>query len=111
MFCPQCGASNPDNTRYCASCGAMLGEDSAFQYNAAAETPKCSNTGMLVWSIITTVFFGVLFGLIALVNAISAPKQPTAELQEEKLKASKTWNIVGTVIGVVFFIIRSSGII
>lgn len=36
MFCPKCGATNPDGAKFCAGCGATLGGSGAFAAGTGA---------------------------------------------------------------------------
>ncbi len=36
MFCPKCGATNPDGAKFCAGCGAVLGGAGAFAAGTGA---------------------------------------------------------------------------
>ncbi|MBM6676605.1 zinc-ribbon domain-containing protein [Olsenella uli] len=40
MFCPRCGSRLPDGAKFCASCGARLGEKSAGPAPAPAPAPQ-----------------------------------------------------------------------
>ncbi len=46
MFCPHCGASNPDDTRFCTNCGASLAAGSAPV--AAAAPPPAAPAALVV---------------------------------------------------------------
>ncbi len=41
MFCPNCGTNVPDSTKFCPTCGSVLGSESApeFTPQSAPETP------------------------------------------------------------------------
>jgi hypothetical protein len=39
MYCPQCGASAPDNTKFCRSCGLPLATIANFVASGGAELP------------------------------------------------------------------------
>lgn len=74
MFCPKCGTQNPDDGRFCRSCGADLGNVSA------ALSGKISKPQNLVdrkgrpvnWeSAITKIFTGAAFLVVAVVLGIT----------------------------------------
>lgn len=45
MFCPKCGAENPEGSKFCSKCGAELGA-SAKPSDAVAKPEAESSTGM-----------------------------------------------------------------
>lgn len=59
------------------------------------------NVGMLVFSIIVMIFFSPLFGILALLQTVSAHDQPTDELEAQKLRYAKIFNIIGIALTVV----------
>ena len=75
MFCPGCGTQNPDNGRFCRSCGANLGNVSR------ALTEKLSQPQNLVdhkgkpvnWeSAIGKFFMGIAFFVVSIVLAFTS---------------------------------------
>ena len=131
-FCPQCGATVPDGTPVCPQCGISLtAQQPQYQqpqqpvppvqqipqgtpyqqpyqvpYGAPMGTPPSgqTNTGMLVWSIIT-IFFCTILGVIALVMTITAKNEMTGEGEQKKLKTAKILNLIGTIGGGLFVLI------
>ena len=115
MFCKNCGHQLKDGQKFCPSCGtAVAGEPR--QETVCAEpinteklytepTPEVKqtklNVGMLVWSILNTVFGSWLpvFGIIGLVMTVTAVNT-TPESAEKKLKTAKIMNILGTILAV-----------
>lgn len=69
-------------------------------YGAPMGTPPSgqTNTGMLVWSIIT-IFFCTILGVIALIMTVTAKNELTGEGEQKKLKTAKTLNLIGTIGG------------
>ena len=63
-------------------------------YGAPMGTPPSgqTNTGMLVWSIIT-IFFCTILGVIALIMTVTAKNELTGEGEQKKLKTAKTLNL------------------
>src|SRR5215213_9622771 len=74
MFCPKCGTQNPDDGRFCRSCGADLGNVSAA---LSGKLPKPHNLvdrkGRAVsWqSAITNIFMGFAFFTVSAILGIS----------------------------------------
>ena len=65
MLCPNCGGSNPDNSVYCANCGAVLqGQQAGMQPQPMAPIPN-----YLVHAILVTIFCCLPFGIVAIVYA------------------------------------------
>lgn len=75
-------------------------------YGAPMGTPPSgqTNTGMLVWSIIT-IFFCTILGVIALIMTVTAKNELTGEGEQKKLKTAKTLNLIGTIGGGLFVVI------
>lgn len=65
MFCPKCGATNPDGAKFCAGCGATLGAAPASTGAAAPAAPvrPKSGRGRVV---------GVIVGAVAIVAVAAA---------------------------------------
>lgn len=45
MFCPACGTKNPDDARFCASCGKPLPQGGTADYSVSAGTPNAMPMG------------------------------------------------------------------
>ena len=71
----------------------------AFQQ---AVTPYASG-GLIAWAVVTLLLC-LIPGVIALVNAIGINKAATVEEQQKKISSTKTWCIIGTVLGVISLI-------
>lgn len=59
MFCPQCGAKNPDSNKFCSKCGAALKAEAA----PAAPTPVAAGgktSGMSIAALIMGIL-GLIF--------------------------------------------------
>ncbi len=63
-----------------------------------------ANTGVVVFSVIVTVCFSMLFGIIALMMALKAPNEPTEELMEKKNRTAIIINVVGIIVSIFFSI-------
>ncbi len=74
MFCPKCGTQNPDDGRFCRSCGADLGNVSAA---LSGKMPKPEyvvdprKRGVSWEHAITKIFTGLAFLIVALILAFT----------------------------------------
>lgn len=89
-FCSRCGAALPPQAAYCPQCNAPAAGDPPIQY---------STGGMIAWSVVTLLLCTIP-GVVALVQTCGVNKCATRAEQEKKMSSAKTWNIVGTVLGV-----------
>ena len=111
MFCPKCGSENPDDARFCGSCGESLstahdapastsGEVSKViePSRPQEEVPAGLKYGILAASLIIPLI-GVIMGIVYLVKGES----------EDKKAAGRLWLYAG--VGIAFFyLIAGSGI-
>ncbi|MBM6675190.1 zinc ribbon domain-containing protein [Olsenella uli] len=63
MFCPKCGATNPDGAKFCAGCGATLGGAAA----SAATTGAVSQVGPVSSKHSKGRVVGIVVGVVAVV--------------------------------------------
>jgi hypothetical protein len=78
MFCPKCGTQNPDDGRFCRSCGADLGNVSAALTGRVPEPQKMVNRRgrPINWeSALTKLSMGVAFVIVSFILGVtkSAP--------------------------------------
>ena len=59
--------------------------------------------GLIAWSIVTLLLCTIP-GVVALVNAVGINKASSYEEQQKKISRTKTWCIIGTVLGVLALI-------
>jgi len=74
MFCPKCGTQNPDDGRFCRSCGADLGNVSAALTGRSPQVPYVVDPrkrGVSWESAITKIFTGIAFLTVAIILAVS----------------------------------------
>ena len=74
MFCPKCGIENPDNGKFCRSCGIDLGNVSAALTGKSPVLPYTVDPRKrgVSWEIsITKIFTGLAFLLVALILGFS----------------------------------------
>jgi len=83
MRCPSCQTDNPENTRFCRSCGATLA--GGMPADAPVAPHSKSNTGLIVAIVIGAVLFGcVFFGAI-----LAAIMFPVFAKSREKARQSQ----------------------
>ena len=93
-YCPKCGAELPSSSTYCTQCGN-------FTFD---ETPTPVPTGgMMAWSIITLLLCTIP-GIVAIVQTSGINKCATRAEQDKKISSARTWNIVGTVLGLLYLV-------
>ena len=69
MYCRNCNAQNPENSRYCNYCGAPLGDDCVPPDREL--TPPLNNSTAIISLIVNIVFFnilGIVFAILSLIN-------------------------------------------
>ena len=44
MFCPKCGAQNPDGAKFCGSCGAAISANAPAHATATPATPPLGSS-------------------------------------------------------------------
>ena len=104
-YCVNCGAQLPDGTRYCTNCGAQQGAASSYYQ---PPVPQYSTGGLVAWGIITLLLCTIP-GVVALVKVANINNARTVEEQQRAVSDVKTWCTVGTVLGVLFYIIGILG--
>ena len=113
MFCPQCGAANPDNAAQCAQCGTAMQPLAPPPPAAYAQAPPQGPVveSYLVPSILVTVLCCLPFGIPAIIYAAQVQEKlqrgDIAGAQQSS-KNAKTWCIVAVVapfVGLILYVI------
>ncbi len=108
MYCPKCGAENPENAKFCGSCGStmVIERNTGTQLNAAhnfqpKNTQAVSKEFKIVITIVSIVIplVGIIMGWIYMTNA-----------DPEKKKVGRLWLYVGIGSFIAYCILYSIGI-
>ncbi len=125
LVCPSCSHNNPDDSRFCQKCGSPLSESDRStrfepedrdrsgygEYGSGAGgdyVARSSPSGMLVWSILATVFCCQPAGIVAIVFtalAMSADGQGNYAQADRNLSTAKTWAWAAFGIGLAGYLI------
>ena len=106
--CPFCGEENRDQNTVCVRCGSVmsekaLAEGKAREEAAAAKASKAPaprpNGGLIVWSVLTLLFFCLVPGLAGLAYAVNLNCADTKKEQDRRANLAFIFCIVGTMIG------------
>jgi hypothetical protein len=95
LYCPTCGASNPDNAAVCAQCGRTL----------PAVRPAGVVANYLVFAILVTVFCCLPTGIAAIIFAAQVnTKLQAGDLAgaQQASKNAKMWVLISVAAGLLF---------
>lgn len=103
MLCPNCGGSNPDNSVYCANCGAVLRAQQAMM-----QPPHVPIPNYLVHAILVTILCCLPFGIVSIVYAAQVDSKAAngdyAGATESSENAKK-WALVALVCGLAIYVV------
>ena len=108
MNCPRCGKENLGNANYCEVCGEKLDDNVTQVQNNSSLQAKPQIKDYMVFSILTTIFCCIPFGIIAIVYSSKVSKLIAVgdfEGASNASRNSKIWNIAALVSGIVLGII------
>lgn len=118
-FCPNCGAQLPEGSTFCPNCGQKMTAQSANPVPAPVENPtpaanpapaaqqsatKPCPENYLAFSILTTVFCCVPFGVVGIVKSAQVSSKYSAGDYEGAVMASKDakkWSQIALICGLV----------
>lgn len=100
MFCPKCGAQNPEGVMNCVSCGSPMQAGAPAYVNNTQKVPN-----YLVWSILATIFCCNPIGIVGIIFASQVDGKLSTGDYNGAVESSKkaklfTWIAVGTTLGI-----------
>ena len=119
MICPRCGKENNDNSSYCETCGEKLYSEvmeqqiqqhTERQPNNIPEHGQQPINNYLAFSILTTIFCCIPFGIVAIAYSCKVSKLLSLGDITGAMTASgkaKRWIIVTITVGIIVDIIYS----
>ena len=108
MYCRNCNAQNPENSRYCNYCGAPLGDCVPPDREL---TPPLNNSTAIISLIMNIVIFnivGLIFAILSLVNYNdyeAALRTGNFLLAESRKNASKRYSKAAFIVAGIFLVI------
>ena len=108
MYCRNCNAQNPENSRYCNYCGAPLGDCVPPDREL---TPPLNNSTAIISLIMNIVIFnivGLIFAILSLVNYNdyeAALRKGNFLLAENRKNASKRYSKAAFIVAGIFLVI------
>ena len=108
MYCRNCNAQNPENSRYCNYCGAPLGDCVPPDREL---TPPLNNSTAIISLIVNIVIFnivGLIFAILSLVNYNdyeAALRKGNFLLAENRKNASKRYSKAAFIVAGIFLVI------
>ncbi len=114
MFCSHCGAENPEESRFCSSCGLALQDPQHPSAQPPAPPnqqpyygPVSSIDNNLVWAILATICCCTPTGVVAIVFAAQVNgrlEQGDVVGAQSAAKSARNWVIVSAGLGVLSWI-------
>ena len=103
MFCPKCGSENPDEAKFCGSCGANMSVEQKNVPPKIEETAKTSQVVSQELKIIM-IIVSILIPLVGIIMGLVYLSDPNPS----KKAAGKTWLIVSIGASLVYCLIIAS---
>ena len=108
MFCSNCGAEVPDNSRFCPKCGNSLSESPVYSAPSAKQAQGVRPPTYLVLSVIVTIFCCLIFGIIGIVYGSKVDPAWNAGLYDEAREYSRkarNWCLLGLLLNIILWIL------
>lgn len=118
MKCANCDQENSEQAKFCNNCGVQFDKQETARQESQVAIPPTNqvntqanavipqeahpnSTPMIIFSIINIVCCGsFILGVIALVYALMSANEKDIQEVKNKLRISKTLNIIGIVLGI-----------
>lgn len=111
-FCPKCGTQIADGTAFCPNCGYRLNDS---QSTSTSPSSSASNNACrtcpdnyLVYSILTTLFCCLPFGIVGIVKSAQVSSKYQSGDYEGAVQASrdaKKWSMIALICGLVWYLL------
>lgn len=111
-FCPKCGTQITDGTAFCPNCGYRLNDSQSTSTSpsgsASNNACKTCPDNYLVYSILTTLFCCLPFGLVGIVKSAQVSSKYQSGDYEGAVQASrdaKKWSMIALICGLVWYLL------
>lgn len=111
-FCPKCGTQIADGTAFCPNCGYRLNDSQSMSSSPSSSTSNnaCKNcpNNYLVYSILTTLFCCLPFGIVGIVKSAQVSSKYQSGDYEGAMQASrdaKKWSMIALICGLVGYLL------
>lgn len=108
-FCPKCGTQIADGTAFCPNCGYRLNDSQSTSTSpsSSASNNACKTCpdNYLVYSILTTLFCCLPFGIVGIVKSAQVSSKYQSGDYEGAVQASrdaKKWSMIALICGLVW---------
>lgn len=108
-FCPKCGTQIAEGTAFCPNCGYRLNDSQSTSTSpsSSASNNACKTCpdNYLVYSILTTLFCCLPFGIVGIVKSAQVSSKYQSGDYEGAVQASrdaKKWSMIALICGLVW---------
>jgi len=103
MFCPKCGTENPDEAKFCGSCGANMSVKQA-NVDPKVNEPITTSQNVTPEMKIIIIIVSIIIPLVGIIMGLIYMSDPNPS----KKAAGKTWLITGIGASLVYCLIIAS---
>ena len=111
-FCPKCGTQITDGTAFCPNCGYRLNDSQSTSTSSSSSASnnacKTCPDNYLVYSILTTLFCCLPFGIVGIVKSAQVSSKYQGGDYEGAVQASrdaKKWSMIALICGLVWYLL------
>lgn len=111
-FCPKCGTQIADGTAFCPNCGYRLNDSQSTSTSSSSSASnnacKTCPDNYLVYSILTTLFCCLPFGIVGIVKSAQVSSKYQSGDYEGAVQASrdaKKWSMIALICGLVWYLL------